>query len=609
MDLFGALNNAFSGINRTQDALSVVAGNVAGANQPGYVRREYIGTSGPGNLAGGTVQRVLDSYVQKQLWNETAAAGYTQVQSDYVKQLDAIYGDPTSTNTIAAKFDDFSNAMKALQGNPGGAGEQSTVLSSAQTLTQFISNTSSSIQSLRTSAEDALAQSSDEVNSALANLAKINQQIVLSSGGPDLSLLDQRDASLSRISSLMDVAPAIKPDGSLTLTTKSGVTLLEGGAAAKLHFNAKSPLTATSQYNSNAATSGTGTLTLTGVGSGVIDLLANGALKSGKIAGLVNLRDDLLPKAQSQLDDLAAGLSSTMSDKTVSGTAVTGGFELDLSGIQSGNKIQLNFTDALGTAHHVSVLAVNDASKLPLSGSSTTDPTDQVIGVSFAGGVASALAAIQSGLDGLGSGLTVVVGSTGQSLQVTAASPAQLSTLSAKVTTTALQGQGPALPLFTDSPLGNAYTGSIDGTGQLLGFADRIIVNPQLLTNPGVFANYTGSTSTNDPTRINTLLYQLENTGVAISSGSRLGLPSGAVTVNALVKQLAQTQANDANRITSLNDSQTTILNSVQSRFNQASGVNMDKELTDLTQLQNVYAANAKVLSAVKDMFDVLMRI
>ena len=142
MDLFGALNNAFNGINRTQDALSVVSKNVAGANQPGYVREEYIGDSGPGGMPGRDIRRVLDLYVQKQLWSETSSSGFTSVQSDYVKQLDAAYGDPASSNTIAAKFDAFSNAMTALQVSPGGFAEQSTVLATARALAQTISTSS-----------------------------------------------------------------------------------------------------------------------------------------------------------------------------------------------------------------------------------------------------------------------------------------------------------------------------------------------------------------------------------------------------------------------------------------------------------------------------------
>ena len=51
------------------------------------------------------------------------------------------------------------------------------------------------------------------------------------------------------------------------------------------------------------------------------------------------------------------------------------------------------------------------------------------------------------------------------------------------------------------------------------------------------------------------------------------------------------------------------VFNSLQQRFNDSAGVNIDEEMANLLNLQNSYAANARVLSAVKDMIDTLMRI
>jgi flagellar hook-associated protein 1 FlgK len=75
-----------------------------------------------------------------------------------------------------------------------------------------------------------------------------------------------------------------------------------------------------------------------------------------------------------------------------------------------------------------------------------------------------------------------------------------------------------------------------------------------------------------------------------------------------LIKQTLQTQANDIQRVASLNETQKTVQASLERRFSSVSGVQLDQELSDMTQLQNIYTANARVLSAVKDMFDVLMR-
>jgi flagellar hook-associated protein 1 FlgK len=47
----------------------------------------------------------------------------------------------------------------------------------------------------------------------------------------------------------------------------------------------------------------------------------------------------------------------------------------------------------------------------------------------------------------------------------------------------------------------------------------------------------------------------------------------------------------------------------LQQRFDDSSGVNIDQEMANLLQLQNSYAANARIMSALRDMIEALMRI
>jgi flagellar hook-associated protein 1 FlgK len=50
-------------------------------------------------------------------------------------------------------------------------------------------------------------------------------------------------------------------------------------------------------------------------------------------------------------------------------------------------------------------------------------------------------------------------------------------------------------------------------------------------------------------------------------------------------------------------------LAAVQSRFQETSQVNVDQEMSTLIELQTAYAANARIISTVKEMMDVLMRV
>jgi len=82
MGLLTALNTAASGLRSTQVGLDVVASNVANANSIGYSRRTVVAVQ---SLAGDrttgvrsdTIERVLDTALQKQLRLETSgAAGF-----------------------------------------------------------------------------------------------------------------------------------------------------------------------------------------------------------------------------------------------------------------------------------------------------------------------------------------------------------------------------------------------------------------------------------------------------------------------------------------------------------------------------------------------------
>ena len=166
--------------------------------------------------------------------------------------------------------------------------------------------------------------------------------------------------------------------------TRNG-TQLVGSTAVQLSFNAQGTLTPSTLYNTDPTKSGVGTITLKNADGTSTDLLAAGAIQSGEIAALVQMRDKVLPQAQTQLDEFASQMSQALSNQTTTGTAVTvgtqNGFTLDTTALQNGNTIHLTYTDALNVQHNISIVRVDDPSVLPLPNTTTADPTDQVIGV------------------------------------------------------------------------------------------------------------------------------------------------------------------------------------------------------------------------------------
>src|SRR5438046_1151664 len=163
-------------------------------------------------------------------------------------------------------------------------------------------------------------------------------------------MLQQRDQDSTQLSKLMDIKVVTNGNNQVDISTGSGVQLV-GNEAATLSFNAQGTVNASTTYNTNSALSTLGAVRVSYANGGSIDL--TDTIKSGKIAAYVDLRDNALVQAQNQLDTFAGSISSALSDTTtVSTTPATpaptppqAGFNLSLAGLQTGNKINVTYTD------------------------------------------------------------------------------------------------------------------------------------------------------------------------------------------------------------------------------------------------------------------------
>lgn len=619
MGLSQALNTAISGLRANQAALSLVSSNVANAETPGYVRKTVTqiqtvaGDSANVRVTG--VNRELDTYIQKQVLTETSGATYADVRSKTLQNLQGVYGDPSSKTTIEANFNALTSALQALSTSPDSAAARSTVVNAAQSLAQQLNTTSQGIQSLRSSAESAINDSVNTVNNALQQIALINKQLLGTSGNDaaSASLLDQRDQYVTQVAQQMDIRVVDAGNNQINVFTNSGVQLV-GSEAATLSFNAQGTVTPNTLWNADPSKSNVGSITLTFPHGGSVDLVATNAIRSGAIAGYLDLRDNTLVQAQTQVDQLAASLSSALSDLTTSGSAVTGppaGFSVDLAGVQNGNTVQFSYTDTTtGKVHNVSVVRVDDPTALPLSNTATADPNDEVIGVSFAGGAASVASQLNAALNSANIQFT----SSGSTLQILDGSGSGLTPINSASTTTtmtSLTSGNAQLPLFTDN--GVPYTGAITGNGsQMVGLAGRLSVNTALVGDPSrlIVYNTSPTTAAGDTTRSDFILSQLTSGSYYYSPQTGIGSTSSPFkgTLLDFTQQFTSAQGQAAASAKQIADGQDVVLSTLQNKLNQSSGVNIDDEMAHLLALQNAYAANARVMSAVKDMFTSLLQ-
>ena len=100
-------------------------------------------------------------------------------------------------------------------------------------------------------------------------------------------------------------------------------------------------------------------------------------------------------------------------------------------------------------------------------------------------------------------------------------------------------------------------------------------------------------------------------THVITGAGSGIGAADApyAGTLGAFTRQVISFQGEAAENAQSLAAGQEVVVNALQQRFSEGAAVNIDVEMAALLALQNSYGANARVMSTVKEMLDMLLKI
>jgi flagellar hook-associated protein 1 FlgK len=615
MGLSVTLSNALSGMRVGQSALDTLSNNVANAGTPGYHRRSVsiIDSVGVNSTYAreGQLTRTFSQSLQQHYTRATGESGFSSVKASFLDRVQTLFGKPGTTGSVDSAYNAFESALAAAATSPDSYANRADLVQKAEGLAGTLNRLTSDIQSLRQETESRLSNSVDTINNQLQSLEKVNLRLADQGIDPTsrATLLDQRDRLVEGLSQQMDLRVSYRGDGTVSLMTRSGVGILDVKASV---FSCESAgaLSASSRFSPNDAVSGVGKLTIMTPAGLEIDLVKQNVLSSGELAGLIELRDQSLVEAQDQLDEIASSLAKAMSTNVTTGTQVTSGasngYEVDLANVRNGNEFTFKYLQG-GAEKNVRVLRVDDTSKLPIDYIDANGA--RVVGLDFSGGAASVAAQLQGKL---GTSLSVSSPS-GTMLRVMddgAAGTTDMLSLQTRTTATGLQNGGLGFSLFVDT--NNAdYTDSLDGVGQKLGFAGRISVNQAVVNDNKLLVQYTGTTPLGDQSRLNQIVSNLDGmrfAGAEGSSGTTASFRLGG-TVADIISQTINYQGNAAASAISDSETQEMTLDALTQRLDSEYGVDVDEEMARLMELQNAFAANARVMSVVQELMDSLMQL
>ncbi|MCW5721349.1 MAG: flagellar hook-associated protein FlgK, partial [Devosia sp.] len=561
MGLTVAIGNALSGLKASQTALEVISRNISNAGTPGYHKQTLnvveVGRGDNSYVRAGQVDRAFDSILQNYYTKQVPETAYSATRGTFLDRLQTSLGKPGSAGSLDTILGNLQNALDALATSPDNYATRADAVTKASDMAATLNRLSQEVQSMRREAETRMASSVDQLNSQLSSLRDVN--LVLADYGVDQntrnSLLDQRDRLVSGISELMDLRVDYNPDGTVRLATRAGTSLLDVKPSL-LVFEQAGSLTPTSEFSINDAHNSVGKLIIETPNGTRVDLVKEGAIKSGTLGALIELRDTTLQDAQKQLDDIAAALAQVFSTIQTPGTvqppapAPAIGYDLDLANLQDGNDFVMKYRGTDGVDRTARIVRVDDVTKLPLTSPDSNGM--QVVGIDFhnkaGGGTAGTIdmAHIASTLNtALNLGPTFSgTGAPGDTtLEIRNNGNATMVSATSRWTATELSSGDLGLPLFLDSE-GRAFTNALGGQGQKLGFAARITINPAVVQDNTLLVNYASGTASGDSKRVDYLVDQFAS--LRFGANSAVGAKNGGFRLSGslsdMVNQMVEYQ-------------------------------------------------------------------
>ncbi|MGQ2906934.1 MAG: flagellar hook-associated protein FlgK [Aliihoeflea sp.] len=298
MSLSSVLNTAQSSLTNTSRQTSVVSRNITNAYNTDYTRRQAVLASTAPGARVVSITRAADAALMRQnsdalsVWHaqNTLATGYERLSL-------SVNGVENSTSP-AMRLGELQMALQTYSASPGDRSLAVNVVNSAGDMVRTLNGGTTAIQQLRTDADGEIKQSVDKLNSLLADLEKINTDVMTATRlGRDASeSLDLRDGIVKQISEIVPVTTQLRGDSDMVIFTKDGVTLFET-VARKATFE-PSPMLLAGQSGNQVYIDG---VPLSAGQGGDTDA-------GGNIAGLLQLRDTVAPQMQNQLDEIARAL-------------------------------------------------------------------------------------------------------------------------------------------------------------------------------------------------------------------------------------------------------------------------------------------------------------
>lgn len=217
--LLGTLNIGKSGMFVSQKSIDVTSHNIANVNTEGYsrqraelqTRRPFCTPSmnnaaEPGQLGTGVdvtqIARIRDSFLDYQVRVELGVQGHCIGREKFLSEIENIFAEPSDTG-LSTLMGKFFYSWQEFSKHPEVSNSRTVVAEQTKALASELNHTQTQLEKLKANAQDMTKQTIIEANSMIKQIGQLNKEILQISAAHNNpnDLMDRRDLLLDKLSS------------------------------------------------------------------------------------------------------------------------------------------------------------------------------------------------------------------------------------------------------------------------------------------------------------------------------------------------------------------------------------------------------------------------
>jgi flagellar hook-associated protein 1 FlgK len=618
------------------------------------------------------IERAANAGLLRDLFQQSTVAKADDIRDKLFQQVEQLTGTINSQTPLVDDLEALRSAFKALEATPESAAAENDVLIAANNLVNELQRLSDGLDLIENQVLVDIRKTVTDVNAAIEEVDRLNAQIVIatSNNRPTANLENLRDQQVAEIAEFAQIRTFERDDGTLSVYTTSGLVLTDSEPEQFTWDPANRTLTLSGSTATNLITSGQlpdgqlGALTdFIRTDSGAI---ASGDAGVGTLQKLRNQLDELAFSLADDSTARTAGTTFVAGNDNLTGSGVVtagntltftiGGTLLGTVTVNAGDSIDDVVTAINGVNQirarvdgHGQLQVLSDGGAFTIGGTAAAEfglttaqvAADRTDSVAYAykaersaGSIPLTAGTVLSSLNGIAAGdqfsfnnadlggavnFTVTAGNTVQDL---------LNAVNAQDGMYARIGEGNVLEFtsrsgslalneVTNTPLTalgftvNGTAARIDGTAQATESNDFFVAeggDTPLDVSRTNFAlataldNRSLSVKIGNRTEIikafNASSREINGSGVTIANTDYTGLSNGILTELTQSAERATLQAQESDGLRQ----------GLYQSLRDDVGVDIDEEMAQLTVLQNSYAATARVIDTINQMFLALER-